>query len=179
MGELTVFAKRLREVRERCGLKQNALAAKIGVTAQTISAYEKADIGGKGKNPTLETAVSLARTLNVSLDWLCGIDGGNIKIGEVQTLGDIARAISKAMSIFGINAYENIRFDTQFGTISCPGLLFNDTELKNFLSDSTKMRKLLDEKIFNEDFYKRWEADRLHALDAIAIDEYIDSQLPF
>ena len=91
MGEATIFAKRMKEAREKCKLKQNILALKVGVTPQTISAYENAETDGKGKNPTLENAVAIANVLNVSLDWLCGRDVHTAVCKE--TLGDIARDI--------------------------------------------------------------------------------------
>ena len=47
MAELTEFAKNLRRIREERKLTQSALAEMIGVTPQTISAYEKGN-GEKG-----------------------------------------------------------------------------------------------------------------------------------
>lgn len=69
---LTIFAQRLKQIRESKGLKQNELAKKVGVTPNTISSYERADTEGNGKKPTLENAQAIADTLDVSLDWLCG-----------------------------------------------------------------------------------------------------------
>lgn len=69
---LTAFAQRLKQLREKNGIRQNELAKAIGVTSNTISSYEKADIEGNGKKPTLENAQAIAEYFNVSLDWLCG-----------------------------------------------------------------------------------------------------------
>ena len=74
MGDLSIFAERLKEARIQRDMKQNELAKAIGVSAQTISMYEKSEKDGKGKNPTLENALAIAEKLNVSLDWLCGKD---------------------------------------------------------------------------------------------------------
>lgn len=71
--ELTTFAKRMRQAREAKGLKQNELAKLVGVTPVTISSYEKSDTDGNGKKPTLENALSIAKHLDVSLDWLSGL----------------------------------------------------------------------------------------------------------
>lgn len=70
---LTIFAQRMKQAREEKNLKQNELAKAVGVTPTTISAYEKSDEEGNGKKPTLENAQAIARALNVSLDWMCGI----------------------------------------------------------------------------------------------------------
>jgi len=69
--DLKLFPIRLKQAREAAGLKQNQLAEMIGVTAQTISAYESTK-ENKGKTPTLDKATHLAALLGVSLDWLCG-----------------------------------------------------------------------------------------------------------
>lgn len=70
---LTIFAQRMKQAREEKGLKQNELAKAVGVTPTTISAYEKSDDEGNGKKPTLENAQAIAKKLEVSLDWLCGM----------------------------------------------------------------------------------------------------------
>lgn len=70
---LTTFAQRMKQAREKKGLKQNELAKAVGVTPTTISAYEKSDTDGNGKKPTLENAQAIAESLDVSLDWLCGM----------------------------------------------------------------------------------------------------------
>ncbi|MCM1335187.1 MAG: helix-turn-helix domain-containing protein [Bacteroides sp.] len=69
----TIFAQRLKEAREKRGMRRNALALAVNVTPNTISAYEKSDTEGNGKKPTLENARAIAQTLCVSLDWLCGL----------------------------------------------------------------------------------------------------------
>ncbi len=85
---LTAFAQRLKQIREKNGIKQNELAKAVGVTSNTISSYEKSDIEGNGKKPTLENAQAIAEYFNVSLDWLCGrvdaLNGGytNLTAGQ-------------------------------------------------------------------------------------------------
>ena len=74
-----LFSERLKEARLTAKLKQTELAKLSGVTAATISAYERAD-DGKGKNPSLENALKLAQALNVSLDWLCGTTVSNERV---------------------------------------------------------------------------------------------------
>lgn len=71
MGDLTTFAKRLKEARLKAGLTQAELAKKADTTAATISSYES----DKGiKKASLDLAMSFAKALDVSLDWLCGLD---------------------------------------------------------------------------------------------------------
>lgn len=72
MENSSVFARRLKETRQKKNFTQKALAEKIGITAATLSSYEAIE-DSKRKSPTIENAASIARVLNVSLDWLCGL----------------------------------------------------------------------------------------------------------
>lgn len=78
MSNLTTFAKRLKEARLKAGLTQAQLAKKAHTTAATISSYESIGII---KKASLDLAMSFAQALDVSLDWLCGIDESELKKG--------------------------------------------------------------------------------------------------
>lgn len=96
---LTIFAQRMKQSRERKGMKQNELAKAVKVTPTTISSYEKADTEGNGKKPTLENAQAIAETLGVSLDWLCGmsdaVSGGYTNFNAETYLKSIARILTE------------------------------------------------------------------------------------
>lgn len=96
---LTKFAERMKQSRERKGMKQNELAKAINVTPTTISSYEKADTEGNGKKPTLENAQAIAETLGVSLDWLCGmsdaVGGGYTDFNAEAYLKSIVRILAE------------------------------------------------------------------------------------
>lgn len=94
---LTTFAQRMKQAREKKGLKQNELAKAVGVTPTTISAYEKSDTDGNGKKPTLENAQAIAENLGVSLDWLCGMadtsGGGYTELTEETYLKSLVNIL--------------------------------------------------------------------------------------
>ena len=90
MSEFSKFSIRLKDARILAGMKQETLADMVGITVQTLSRYEnivdqngndnqnddeKSDIvtPPSKKYPTLEVALRLAKSLNVSLDWLSGL----------------------------------------------------------------------------------------------------------
>ena len=73
MSNIVEFAKRMKAQREKHGLTQAQLGEKVGLSTQTISAYEK-NVSGRGKTPTLDKAIAIADALGVSLDFLCGAD---------------------------------------------------------------------------------------------------------
>ena len=189
MRELTTFAKRMREAREKCNLKQNILASNVGVTPQTISAYEKAGIDGRGKNPTLENAVAIANELNVSLDWLCGRDIPREKIEAQKTLGDIARDL-----IFLEKSVADVYFDALTQKITeqvgveeggypvyedieraYPAIAFRNKELSNFITDWRKIKSLRDYNTIDDELYDLWLEKHISALDDIsAIQDFPD-----
>lgn len=73
---MDVFASRLRQARKKAGLTQLQLANLVGLKTQAaLMQYERGRV-----SPSLETLRQMAIILNVSLDWLLGMDkqtGGN------------------------------------------------------------------------------------------------------
>lgn len=61
------FTKRLKEARERKGLKQREVAEHLQIGARSYQNYE----GGQ-RRPDYETLIALADLLDVSLDYLLG-----------------------------------------------------------------------------------------------------------
>ena len=66
--ELTDIQLRLRECIRRSGITQKELAKKIGVLAQTVSKYMKADVF-----PALDTFAKLCSALDVSANYVLGL----------------------------------------------------------------------------------------------------------
>ena len=59
--------KNLKAIRKSKGISQAELGRKTGICRQNICEYEKGRSGG-----TIESALRIAKALNVSLDELCG-----------------------------------------------------------------------------------------------------------
>jgi len=55
----------IRELRKKLGLRQEDIAATVGVTRQTINAIEN-----EKYNPTLELAMKLAKLLHITVEEL-------------------------------------------------------------------------------------------------------------
>ena len=70
---IETFAKRMKTARLQHDIKQKDLAERIGVRSATISAYENEN-ESKRATPSLENAFAIAKELNVSLDYLCGLE---------------------------------------------------------------------------------------------------------
>jgi len=72
------FAKRLKKLRMESGLTQKELAKKIGVSRATVAGYET-----KGKEPSYDTLIKIAKALNCSLDYLTGNTNKRSPIDEI------------------------------------------------------------------------------------------------
>jgi transcriptional regulator with XRE-family HTH domain len=64
----TIFPHRLMQRREQRGLSKVALGKMVGVTHVSIREFET----GR-KVPSVDTLIALARALDCSVDWLCGL----------------------------------------------------------------------------------------------------------
>ena len=67
--EKVSFEERLRECRAEKGLTQAQLAARLSVTQSTVGKYERGAL-----QPNLEMLVQLCKVLEVSADYLLGIN---------------------------------------------------------------------------------------------------------
>lgn len=67
--DLQNIQKRLRTAIKESGIQQKEIAKQIGVSAQTVSKYMKADIF-----PALDTLAKLCVVIDVSADYILGID---------------------------------------------------------------------------------------------------------
>ena len=71
-----LFASRLHRLREKAGIPQKELAVALKVTSSTLSNYENGIY-----LPPLTKASNLAKELDTSLDYLCGLTDTNLDIG--------------------------------------------------------------------------------------------------
>mgnify|MGYP004692454515 CR=1 FL=1 len=86
MNETTeIFISRLEQVRKEKGLTQTKLASKAGITKSAMSCYIR-----RKRIPRGDILVSIARALDVSIDYLVGIS--NVK--KRQTNADRIRNMS-------------------------------------------------------------------------------------
>jgi transcriptional regulator with XRE-family HTH domain len=63
------FGSRLKEERKRRRFQIMQFASMVGVAPSQITAWEN-----RGVLPSLTSAIQVARELDCSLDWLCGLE---------------------------------------------------------------------------------------------------------
>lgn len=90
---------RLRELRNKSGLTQNEIAAKLGVSGQTILNWENGIY-----EPKINQLIQLADLFNVSVDYLIERKGNEKRIDEIckelETISkeDFIEFVRKALS---------------------------------------------------------------------------------
>ncbi len=87
---------KLKDARERARLSQEALAEKVGVSQTSIDKYENTNT-----SPSLNTLLTMARVLDISLDWL-------FDDARTETL-DVERSFRGAVARLGVErAYDRL-----------------------------------------------------------------------
>jgi len=82
----------LRELREAAGLSQRQLADAVGLTDQTISNIERG-----ARTPSVETALSIARVLGVSVERVFLLAAPTVDVGNlVESDGGASTGLSEA-----------------------------------------------------------------------------------
>lgn len=71
------FARRLKEIRISKGLNQREFSILIGITESSISQYERG-----GRSPCAEILVKISKKLNITTDYLLGLEKKEIDIFE-------------------------------------------------------------------------------------------------
>lgn len=85
MGEIEIFANRIKQLRKSLGMTQKDFSEYIGVKQQTLSGYERGIM-----KPPLDIAKNIAEKCNTSIDWLCGLSNNQSIIEEsIWTYADI------------------------------------------------------------------------------------------
>ena len=149
MGNIDIFSVRLLEARKRKNLTQDRLAELVGISGQSVSKYERGE-----SRPELVTAVAIAETLNVSLDWLFDLKKGNTEAALV----DYARTLVDLAS-YSADVY--VRRDEMladnFDIIKTSELVIRlDGILGEFLYNWTKIKKLTDDDTVPAELYELW-----------------------
>lgn len=94
MGDFSILAIRIKELRNSMKITQKDFSAFVGCTAATLSAYENGS-----KSPSLEIIKGIAEKCNVSIDWLCGLSEQKELKPEIKNYKDIALKVLELSSI--------------------------------------------------------------------------------
>lgn len=149
MSNNSLFADRMKEARTRRNMSQAELSRVTGIAPATLSSYEK------GKNPPIDKAASIAKSLCVSLDWLCGNDPEKNETGKLP-FSDIIKALLLLLKIKGNFYSEGNSCDLGYvpegetlgyihlNSEAVCGFLYEFKKIKNILDDSSYPQYLKD-----------------------------------
>ena len=146
---LDVFAERLVQARKERNFTQQEFASAINVAASTLSAYENLNQlqSEKGNNtdkiarktPNIYTAYSIAKELNISLDWLCGLSPHkNNDVTILHAIADMLETEGMACKVLkdASEIEENEEGElTKYGKIYKVAIGTDDTRIYDFIRE--------------------------------------------
>ncbi len=152
MGDFSVLAVRIKELRTSMKMTQKEFSAFVGCTAATLSAYENGS-----KSPSLEIIKGVAEKCHVSIDWLCGLSNKK-RNNSIETYSDLYDYL------FTIGEKTNLRFETvsYIGgydepiTMHTQAIWFDNIQICNFMEEWQKMKTLHDDGSIDDDVYNLW-----------------------
>lgn len=152
MGDFSVLAVRIKELRTSMKMTQKEFSAYVGCTAATLSAYENGS-----KSPSLEIIKGVAEKCHVSIDWLCGLSNKK-RNNSIETYSDLYDYL------FTIGEKTNLRFETvsYIGgydepiTMHTQAIWFDNIQICNFMEEWQKMKTLHDDGSIDDDVYNLW-----------------------
>lgn len=153
MGDIEIFALRLKELREQMKMTQKDFAAFIEVKQQTLSGYENNKV-----KPPIDILVNIAKKCNVSIDWLCGLTDKKNYDDTVKTYSDVIRLLLKIEE--GINIVEagyKLYFNQSNILQSWYGQLrLCDIKMTYFFKDWKEISQLHNIGTIDDNLYNLW-----------------------
>lgn len=150
MDEINIFAQRLKEARMKAGFSQAELSRKTGVAPATLSSYEVTD---SPKKPTVEKVILIAKALNVSLDWLCGLTDSPVTEPENNELIIDCELLLRVIAKFATDSPEpsvSVKLvDTSRGTYA----LLDNGYITELVQKIRQLQKLKDDSILAQDVF--------------------------
>lgn len=154
MGDFSILAIRIKELRTSLNMTQKEFAAFVGCTAATLSAYENGS-----KSPSLEIIKGIAEKCHMSIDWLCGLTEQKEIEFKMNTYSDLFYYLlsleNKTNICFNVATYiggydEPITMHTQ-------SIWFDNIQICNFMEEWEKMKSLHDSGTIDDDVYALWK----------------------
>ena len=131
----------IRGIREYNNMKQTEFAKTIGITQTTLSSYE---VGKKA--PPLALCIRIAKTYNVSMDFICGTKP---KKESSPNYSDLFSSIIDLLQYGGVSIKED------------GSMTIEDDFLKGIVIDLRKYANLTQTGMIDPDIFETW-ADKQH-----------------
>lgn len=139
-----IFAIRMRETRIKKGISQAELSRITGIASATLSSYESED---KPKSPPIDKALTIANALDVSLDWLCGLETEKKDLTS-ETEFPFKRIVDAIILILSLESTSigEVKSDKESDCTYAyiPAILIDSTICKRFLDEYNKIKDFID-----------------------------------
>lgn len=156
-----VFSKRLKQARFAAGMTQAQLGGMCKLSSTSIAAYENGQ-----KVPRITTAAKLALVLNVSLDWLMGLDDN--KVPQPHNAGGCAQIMVDTVRIWDNQGLID-RIEIGGNARECLTIKLSNGMLLDFVRDWAKVHEMYAGKVIDQEMYDAWIEKRLMELAKIPL----------
>ena len=156
MGELEIFANRIKQLRKSLDMTQKDFSEYIGIKQQTLSGYERGMM-----KPPLDIAKNIAEKCHVSIDWLCGLTNEMTSEDEIKTYADLIRIFLKIQKLefapynFYFKAYRNHNSFKDLTDIET-GIFTRNEEMYTIIQNIQKMQSVLNDGTIDQNIYDTW-----------------------
>lgn len=161
-----LLCSRLKELRSSLNLTQKEFAEKIGASTVSISSYE---IGAK--TPSLDMLLIIAKTFDVSIDWLCGLSDNPNQTGEIKTYSELIRLLISILDntcidsdIVFLNGPSDYDFPPTTEPYVFPYIYINDEKIRTFFHEWKDLSRLLHAGTIKQELFRLWLNDKLQSL---------------
>lgn len=159
MGSEITISSRIKELRKNLGLTQNQFAESLNISTVSISSYETG-----AKTPSLDMIINMAKTYNVSADWLIGLSEHKSLDDIPQTLGDILKLLFKLQKYTHLEIFHNCEnidvsldpCDPCFQQMHFYEIAFISEVLNHYIKEWEKMLNLYLAGTIDEEVYALW-----------------------
>ena len=138
----SVFSERLKSARIKAELSQKALSEQSGVSPLSISGYESSV-----KTPNLSSAYALASALNVSLDWLCGLNEETIQGSSAPITRDYLIFTTRVIDTITTESFLNIAEDNLVSGTPIYDFIIDYLMFKDMLKNWNTNIEIINEKL--------------------------------
>lgn len=156
-----LLCSRLKELRSSLNLTQKEFAKKIGASSVSVSSYETGV-----KTPSLDMLLTIAKTFEVSIDWICGLSDLKKTSSCLETQADILRCLFLIEKCTPLSIFTNTEqiFESETDIFDNPRSYtetFNEIALTNrtlnsFILEWKKILNLHQSNTIDDDLYNLW-----------------------
>lgn len=150
---LPILSVRLRDLRYSLDVSQTEFVEGIGITAASLSGYEK-----NNKTPSAKIVKKIAEKYNVSIDWLCGLSDDRQINQDIRTYSAFFKMLLRIKETNGIRSELEVDANKS-------GILFNDDVMLEIFENWNKMLSSYNSHLIDDEILKLWEEKTIRKLD--------------